>query len=315
LPYEYDYLTGTDDGYDTVPHLSEMVAKALDLLDDDPDGLFLMIEAGRIDHACHGNHLQRSIHETIELHRTVETVMAWARLRNDTLVLVTADHETGGLTVLENRGQGTWPLVTWSTTGHTGANVPAYAWGVTADLVAGTMDNTDFVAVATADPVYVAAELDHEWVYQNAPQTTGNRHKCTLTLTTGGLDSATVDVTQDGDSPGSVVVEATADPMVWTIRGSQVEDNRAGDVVLTIVAVDDAIGRTASRQVALAVRPLADITGDGYVDAEDKLEINKALNGLSTTSPDRALDLTADGVIDAIDKLAINRLLNGIDVP
>jgi alkaline phosphatase len=62
---------------------------------------------------------------------------------------VTADHETGGLTVLENNGQGSFPTVSWSTTGHTGANVPLYAWGVNAELVYGEMDNTDLFNVVT----------------------------------------------------------------------------------------------------------------------------------------------------------------------
>ena len=92
LPYEVD-------GLGDLPHLSEMTETALDMLEDDLDGFFLMIEGGRIDHACHAHHLERSIFETIEFSNTVQAVIDWAAGRNDTLILVTADHETGGLAV------------------------------------------------------------------------------------------------------------------------------------------------------------------------------------------------------------------------
>lgn len=73
---------------------------------------------------------------------------------------MTADHETGGLTVQQNNGQGNFPSVLWSGTGHTSANVPVYAWGVNADLVSGVMDNTDLFDVATApEPTTVALLL------------------------------------------------------------------------------------------------------------------------------------------------------------
>ncbi len=149
LPYEYDYATGSDHGYDTLPHLSEMTSVALDILDNDADGFFLMVEGGRIDHAGHDNNIQRNIYETIEFSNTVADLLAWAQGRDDTLVIVTADHETGGLSVLQNNGQGNFPSVHWSSTNHTAANVPVYAWGANADLVSGVMDNTDFFEVVT----------------------------------------------------------------------------------------------------------------------------------------------------------------------
>ncbi|MHC4171685.1 MAG: alkaline phosphatase [Planctomycetota bacterium] len=145
LPYEYD-------GLGSLPHLSEMTATALSILDNEPNGFFLMVEGGRIDHACHDNDLQRAVLETVEFDNTVQVAIDWAAGRTDTLILVCADHETGGLTVLANNGAGVLPRVNWGTGTNTAANVPVYAWGVNAEMISGVMDNTDMFRVVTGDP-------------------------------------------------------------------------------------------------------------------------------------------------------------------
>jgi len=137
LPYSYD-------GVGDLPALSEMTVKALEILEKDTDGFFLMVEAGRIDHASHGNDIIRTVYETIELSDTISMILNWAEGRDDTLILLTADHETGGLTVTGTTAQGVIPVVTWFGGGHTGVNVPLYIWGKNADLFdVGTLDNTD----------------------------------------------------------------------------------------------------------------------------------------------------------------------------
>ena len=137
LPYEFD-------GVGDLPHLSEMTAVALKMLAKNPTGFFLMIEGGRIDHAGHSNDIERNVFETLEFSRTVQVAFDWAKGRADTLIIVTADHETGGLKVLENNGVGNFPTVSWSTGGHTTTNIPVYAWGPNAAHISGVMDNTDF---------------------------------------------------------------------------------------------------------------------------------------------------------------------------
>ena len=72
----------------------------------------------------------------------VEAARTWAANRADTLILVTADHETGGLKVTRDHGPGKIPDADWSTTGHTATPVPVYAWGAGAERVTGTIDNT-----------------------------------------------------------------------------------------------------------------------------------------------------------------------------
>ena len=145
LPYEFD-------GLGDLPHLSEMTETALKILDNDPDGFFLMVEGGLIDWACHDNDLPRAVWETIEFDNAVQEVLEWSAGRTDTLIIVTADHETGGLAVDTSNGAGVdnYPAVTWSTTGHTGVDVPVYARGPNAEMISGVMDNTDFFDVATA---------------------------------------------------------------------------------------------------------------------------------------------------------------------
>ena len=147
MPYEYDYSVGQDLKYDSLPHLSEMARVALQILGHNKQGFFLMIEGGRVDHAGHDNNIERNIFETVEFARTAQMVMEWAAGRQDTLLVVTADHETGGLKVLSGNGKGAFPTVTWSTGDHTSVNVPAYAWGVGADRVAAVLDNTQWPAI------------------------------------------------------------------------------------------------------------------------------------------------------------------------
>lgn len=136
IPYEMEW-TGD------LPHLSQMAESALAILDNDPDGFFLMIEGGTIDWAGHANNLANNIGETVEFAKTVQTVLNWAKGRDDTLLVVTADHETGGLKVTKNNGKGKLPDVHWKSKGHTAAQVPVYAWGAGADLFTDRMDNTD----------------------------------------------------------------------------------------------------------------------------------------------------------------------------
>lgn len=135
----------------TQPHLSQMAAKALGIMEQDPDGFFMMIEGANIDHSAHDNNIQDVTHEVVEFHNTVQAVLDWMQGRDDTMLIVTADHETGGLSVTSN-GAGNYATATWSTTGHTGTNVNLYTTGWGASLfnrymVGGVIDNTDIYKV------------------------------------------------------------------------------------------------------------------------------------------------------------------------
>lgn len=88
-----------DDGIGKFRHLLDSpTPHTFDLL---PVGE-IMVEGGRIDHACHANDISRAVSETIEFSNAVVEAIKWSKGRTDTLLVVTADHETGGLRVLKN---------------------------------------------------------------------------------------------------------------------------------------------------------------------------------------------------------------------
>lgn len=78
------------------PSLTQMTMKALDILSQDQDGFFLMIEGGQIDWAGHVNDAGWLLHEMLKFDEAVAAVYQWVKQRGDTLLVVTADHETGG---------------------------------------------------------------------------------------------------------------------------------------------------------------------------------------------------------------------------
>lgn len=174
-----DSLPFESAGLGDLPHLTQMTLAALDLLDNDSDGLFLMVEGGQIDSAAHANNIQDVVLETLQFAQAVQIVLDWAAGRDDTLILVTADHETGGLSVLANNGQGNYPTVSWASADHTLASVPLYAWGPGAERVAGVLDNTQIFAIAQApepasallvlQPLLVAAGLRRRPVLGERP--------------------------------------------------------------------------------------------------------------------------------------------------
>ena len=124
------------------PSLAEMTEKAIELLSSDTDGFFLMVEGGRIDHASHDNNIEYTLSEVYAFDLAVLEALEFASGRNDTLVIVTADHETGGLLVTGGYPGGE-PSYSWISDGHTGSMVPVFAFGPRAEEVLGFSDNTD----------------------------------------------------------------------------------------------------------------------------------------------------------------------------
>lgn len=89
------YSQSKTDPKRTQPSLKEMTEKAINVLEKNNDGFFLMVEGGQIDWAGHSNDAGTMLHEMIKFDEAVNSVYQWAQGRDDTLIIVTADHETG----------------------------------------------------------------------------------------------------------------------------------------------------------------------------------------------------------------------------
>ncbi|MHB0998345.1 MAG: alkaline phosphatase [Armatimonadota bacterium] len=126
------------------PSLAEMTDKAIDLLSADEDGFFLMVEGGQIDWSCHSNDAPGAIKQTADFDKAIGEALDFAREKGNTLVVVTADHETGGLCIVyPEKDSGLKYATKFTTTGHTACNIPLFAEGPGSKIFDGVMDNTD----------------------------------------------------------------------------------------------------------------------------------------------------------------------------
>jgi alkaline phosphatase len=124
--------------------LEKMVSKAIATLSKDKDGFFLMVEGSMIDWAAHDNNIDYTIAETIDMDDAIGVALDFATANRETLIVVTADHETGGLTI-PGEDVKTGGIVTlFSTRNHSAVMVPVFSWGPGAAEFSGINDNTFF---------------------------------------------------------------------------------------------------------------------------------------------------------------------------
>ena len=123
--------------------LARASMKGISLMNQNKNGFFMMIEGSQLDDYGHFNQLDLLMKETLDFDQTVGEVMKWAAKDGETLVVVTADHETGGLTLVNgNQDEGRVECC-FSTKDHSGAMVPVYAFGPGAENFTGIFENTD----------------------------------------------------------------------------------------------------------------------------------------------------------------------------
>lgn len=123
--------------------LTTATKKALEILSQDKDGFFLMVEGSQIDWGGHDNSYDYMLSELLDFDKAVGIVMEYAKANPETLVIVTADHETGGLTLVESDTSKTKMQPKFSTDHHTGSPVALFAYGNGAEKFEGFLDNTD----------------------------------------------------------------------------------------------------------------------------------------------------------------------------
>lgn len=123
--------------------LSTGTKKAIDILDNNEKGFFLMVEGSQIDWGGHNNDLEYVVTEVIDFDKVVGEVLDYAIKDGNTLVIVTADHETGGLAIRNGNIEKGEVDASFTTTDHTGAMVPVFAYGPGSELFKGFYENTE----------------------------------------------------------------------------------------------------------------------------------------------------------------------------
>lgn len=123
--------------------LPEASIKAIEILNKNPKGFFLMIEGSQIDWAGHANVADTLVDETLDFDKAVGVALDFAKNDGHTLVVITADHETGGVTITGGDIQSHKVKLNFSTKDHTAVMVPVYAFGPGAEKFTGIYDNTE----------------------------------------------------------------------------------------------------------------------------------------------------------------------------
>ena len=134
------------------PNLALLTEKAVKILLNDPDGFFLMVEAGQIDWASHENKATGMLNSMLQFDKAVKTAYQFSQT-SETLLIVTSDHQTGSfeITPVESSlfadgpfymPNGTKFFIQWNGDEHTDDNVKVFAYGADSEMFKGTHENT-----------------------------------------------------------------------------------------------------------------------------------------------------------------------------
>ncbi len=143
----------------STPNLQMMTMKAIDILDDTDEGFFLMIEGAHIDKHSHSN-LDENMTEALqEFDETIEYVLEYAKADGETLVVITADHETGAIVANDD---GTYSFTSGS---HSAANVPVLVYGSDKLIENGEVLNNYEIPIRIS---YILGFTEEEFPYEIA---------------------------------------------------------------------------------------------------------------------------------------------------
>lgn len=126
---------------EATPSLAEMTVYALNQLSRNEKGFFLMVEGAQIDDYAEANNLEMQLHEIYEFDCAVTAAMRYVAQNPDTVLIVTADHETGDVESTKDMSQ-----TTYSTEQHTYKTVPILAAGYRTEELKGNHENTEIAA-------------------------------------------------------------------------------------------------------------------------------------------------------------------------
>ena len=259
-------VVGGDPFNTNVPDLPTMTEGALNVLDQNDNGFSLMVEGGAIDWTGHANQTVRNIEETQDFFASVDTVIDWVEENSswdETLVIVTADHETGYLwgdeegyhPITGNAGEK--PDVGWYSGNHTNHLVPFFLKGAGADDIVAQATMEDSVRGAYLDNVDPINTIFNAWEQTQQPAEgdieieanvegfdsdgngNGNVEEGALTLSvtpgTAQLDDARNAgdrLRLNGTLPEIKVTDTRAEAAGWAVSG-QSSDLSAGRSILT----------------------------------------------------------------------------------
>lgn len=123
--------------------LPEATSTAINILSNNKKGFFLMVEGSQIDWGGHAGSTIYVVEDMLDVDRAIGKALEFASKNKETLVIVTSDHETGGMTILKGNYETGMVEGEFTTGGHTGILVPLMAFGPGAQEFTGIMDNTD----------------------------------------------------------------------------------------------------------------------------------------------------------------------------
>jgi alkaline phosphatase len=123
--------------------LPKATKTALNILKQNKNGFFLLVEGSQIDWGAHNNSIDNIVNETLDFDKAVAEAIEFAKKDGNTLVIVTADHETGGLTLINGDIANKDITSKFSTTNHTASPVPVFAYGPGAEAFTGFYENTE----------------------------------------------------------------------------------------------------------------------------------------------------------------------------
>lgn len=141
------YFTSSEDPYPIrngrIPDLSTAVEKMLPKLSGTDNPYFLLIEASQIDWGGHKNDIDYVLTEFIDMDKAINKVIEYTKNDKNTIVIVTGDHETGGLAITSGRRRNFQIKTEFSTIGHSAVMIPVFAKGPHSEIFSGIYDNTE----------------------------------------------------------------------------------------------------------------------------------------------------------------------------